>query len=111
VETGALGGERGAHRPTRPIQAIEVPATVQVILAARIDRLPAADKQLLQTASIIGKDVPSVLLNAVADATEEAVLNALWAAPEVVGRDGHVGPALPHDDVLELLDRHRRLGR
>lgn len=62
METGALTGERGAYRLTRPIQAIEVPATVQVILAARIDRLPADDKQLLQTASVIGKDVPSVLL-------------------------------------------------
>src|SRR5262245_10168841 len=77
VETGALAGERGAHRPTRPIQAIEVPATVQVILAARIDRLPPADKQLLQTASVIGKDVPSVLLHAVAEAGEEAVQQRL----------------------------------
>jgi predicted ATPase len=41
VETQALAGERGAYRLTRAIQAIEVPATVQVILAARIDRLPA----------------------------------------------------------------------
>jgi predicted ATPase len=65
VETQALTGERGGYRLTRPIQAIEVPATVQVILAARIDRLPAEDKQLLQTASVIGKDVPFVLLHAV----------------------------------------------
>jgi class 3 adenylate cyclase/tetratricopeptide (TPR) repeat protein len=72
VETGALVGERGAYRLTRPIQAIEVPATVQVILAARIDRLPADDKQLLQTASVIGKDVPFVLLHAVAELTEDA---------------------------------------
>ena len=77
VETGALTGERGAYRLTRPIQAIEVPATVQVILAARIDRLPAADKQLLQTASVIGKDVPFVLLQAVAEAAEEAVQRGL----------------------------------
>jgi class 3 adenylate cyclase/tetratricopeptide (TPR) repeat protein len=77
VETGALAGERGAHRPTRPIQAIEVPATVQVILAARIDRLSADDKQLLQTASVIGKDVPSVLLHAVAEAAEDAVQRGL----------------------------------
>jgi predicted ATPase len=62
VETGALTGERGAYRLTRPIQAIEVPATVQVILAARIDRLPAEDKHLLQTAAVIGKDVPLVRL-------------------------------------------------
>ena len=77
VETGALAGERGAHRLTRPIQAIEVPATVQAILAARIDRLPADDKQLLQTASVIGKDVPFVLLHAVAEATEDAVQRGL----------------------------------
>jgi class 3 adenylate cyclase/tetratricopeptide (TPR) repeat protein len=77
VETQALAGERGAYRLTRPIQAIEVPATVQVILAARIDRLPAEDKQLLQTAAVIGKDVPFVLLHAVAEAGEEAVQRGL----------------------------------
>jgi class 3 adenylate cyclase/tetratricopeptide (TPR) repeat protein len=77
VETGALAGERGAYRLTRPIQAIEVPATVQVILAARIDRLSAEDKRLLQTASVIGKDVPFVLLHAVAETAEDAVQRGL----------------------------------
>ena len=43
------------------------------------------------------------VFEAVVDATEEAVLNALWAAPEVAGREGRIGRALPHDDVLELL--------
>ena len=51
------------------------------------------------------------VFEAVVDATEEAVLNALWAAPEVVGREGRVAPALPHDDVLELLAAHGRLSR
>jgi class 3 adenylate cyclase/tetratricopeptide (TPR) repeat protein len=77
VETQALAGERGAYRLNRPIQTVEVPATVQVILAARIDRLPADDKQLLQTASVIGKDVPSVLLHAVAEAAEDSVHRGL----------------------------------
>jgi class 3 adenylate cyclase/tetratricopeptide (TPR) repeat protein len=77
VETGALSGERGAYRLTRPIQAIEVPATVQVILAARIDRLSAEDKQLLQTAAVIGKDVPSVLLHAIAELAEDLVQRGL----------------------------------
>lgn len=49
------------------------------------------------------------VFEAVVDATEEAVLNAIWAAPEVVGREARVGHALPHDDVLELLARHGRL--
>jgi predicted ATPase len=77
VETGALAGERGAYRLTRPIQAIEVPASVQVILAARIDRLSAEDKQLLQTASVIGKNVPAVLLHAVAESAECSVEQGL----------------------------------
>ena len=44
VETGALAGERGAYRLARPLPAIQVPATVQAVLAARIDRLPPEDK-------------------------------------------------------------------
>jgi D-aminopeptidase len=58
--------------------------------------------------------VPDGSLNevfeATVDATEEAVLNALWAAPEVVGRAGRVAPALPHDDVLALLEERGRRG-
>ena len=77
VETRALTGQRGAYRLTRPIEALEVPTSVQVILAARIDRLQADDKLLLQTASVIGKDVPIVLLNAVAELTEDAVRRGL----------------------------------
>jgi D-aminopeptidase len=50
------------------------------------------------------------LFAATVEATEEAVLNALWAAPDVVGRRGRVAPGIPHDDVLELLERHGRLG-
>jgi class 3 adenylate cyclase/tetratricopeptide (TPR) repeat protein len=66
VETGALTGERGAYRLTRPVEALQVPATVQTILAARIDRLPAEEKQLLQAASVIGKHVPYAVLAAIA---------------------------------------------
>jgi D-aminopeptidase len=40
---------------------------------------------------------------AVVDATEEAVLNALWAAVDTVGREGRLVRALPHEPVLELL--------
>ena len=68
VETGALVGERGAYRLAQPFDTIQVPATVQAILAARIDRLPPEDKTLLQTAAVIGKDVPFALLQAIADA-------------------------------------------
>ena len=77
VETGALAGERGAYRLTRPVEALQVPATVQTILAARIDRLPMEEKRLLRAASVIGKDVPYALLAAIADQPEDALRRGL----------------------------------
>src|SRR5262249_29464686 len=67
VETDALIGGRGAYRLTGPTGIIQVPATVQAVLAARIDRLPPEEKQLLQTAAVIGKDVQDGVLQAVAE--------------------------------------------
>jgi D-aminopeptidase len=50
------------------------------------------------------------LVAAAIEATEEAVLNALWAAPDVSGRAGRTAPGLPHDAVLGLLRTRLRLG-
>ena len=58
VETEVLIGELGAYRPAQPLQSIQVPATVQAVLAARIDRLPVEAKHLLQTAAVLGTEVP-----------------------------------------------------
>ena len=83
AETGLLLGERGGYRLARPLPAIQVPATVQAVLATRIDRLPPGDKALLQVASVLGKDVSFVLLQVIAgDAEEElrAALSRLQAA-------------------------------
>ena len=49
------------------------------------------------------------LFAATVEATEEAVVNALWAAPDVTGREGRVERGLPHDEVLELLRAHGAL--
>jgi D-aminopeptidase len=43
------------------------------------------------------------LFAATVEATEEAVLNAIWAATDVQGREGRVERGLPHDEVLGLL--------
>jgi predicted ATPase/class 3 adenylate cyclase len=77
VETGALKGERGAYQRAGPIQNLQLPATVQAILAARIDRLTPDDKRLLQAAAVAGKDVPLALLQAVAEEPEESVRQSL----------------------------------
>jgi predicted ATPase/class 3 adenylate cyclase len=76
VEAGYLVGERGAYRLTRPVGDTGVPATVQAILAARIDRLETA-KALLQAASVIGKEVPEPALRLVADVDDEALAGGL----------------------------------
>ena len=55
VEAKDLSGERGAYHLETASHSPQIPATVQAILAARIDRLPAEDKQLLHAASAIGK--------------------------------------------------------
>jgi predicted ATPase len=77
VETKVLEGERGFYRVAKSVESIQVPATVQAVLAARIDRLPAENKRLLQSAAVIGKDVPFVLLRAIADLSEDDLRRGL----------------------------------
>jgi class 3 adenylate cyclase/tetratricopeptide (TPR) repeat protein len=77
VETGVLVGERGAYRLTKSLDTLQVPATVQALLAARIDRLSPDDKRLLQTAAVIGTEVPWPVLQAIADMADEALYRGL----------------------------------
>ena len=67
VETKVLVGESGDYRLLKSLDAIEVPATVKALLAARIDRLTPEEKAVLQAASVVGTDVPLVVLQAIAD--------------------------------------------
>jgi len=76
-ETKVIEGERGVYRIAKSVESIQVPATVQAVLAARIDRLAAENKRLLQSAAVIGKDVPFVLLQAIADLSEEDLRRGL----------------------------------
>ncbi len=62
-------------RLVTPVDRLEVPATVQAVLAARIDHLPEREKRLLQVASVIGKD----FLAAVAELPTEELKAALAA--------------------------------
>jgi class 3 adenylate cyclase len=79
IESGNLEGTRGDYRLVTPIEKLEVPATVQAVLAARIDRLPEREKRLLQVASVIGKDFPEPLLAKVAELTSEDLKASLAA--------------------------------
>jgi tetratricopeptide (TPR) repeat protein len=77
VETEGLAGERGAYRLAQPVDMIQVPATVQAIIAARIDRLPADEKRMIETAAVVGKDVSFALLQAIVDDGEETLRQRL----------------------------------
>jgi class 3 adenylate cyclase/tetratricopeptide (TPR) repeat protein len=117
VETEVLRGKRGAYRLEKPLPSIQVPATVQAVLAARIDRLPPDEKGLLQAAAVIGTDVPLVLLQAIAECQEEPLhlgLTHLQAAeflyetrlfPEIEYTFKH---ALTHQVAYESLLQERR---
>jgi predicted ATPase len=89
VETRVLVGARGAYKLAKAAETIRVPATVQAVLAARIDRLADEPKRLLQTASILGRDVPLRLLT------------AIWEGP------GELGSHLRELTRLEFL--HERI--
>jgi class 3 adenylate cyclase/tetratricopeptide (TPR) repeat protein len=71
VETKVLVGERGAYHLAKTPPSTQMPATVQAILAARIDRLPPEEKHLLQAAAVIGKDASLTLLQAIAEVPED----------------------------------------
>jgi tetratricopeptide (TPR) repeat protein len=77
VETGVLEGERGAYHLGQALPTVQVPATVQAVLAARIDRLPSDEKRLLQTAAVIGTEVPLPLMQAIAEVPEEVLQRGL----------------------------------
>ena len=68
-------------------------------------RRPRGEAPTAEVADAVLNDV----FEATVDATEDAVLNALWAAPAVTGRESRTAAALPHEDVLALLDGHGRL--
>src|SRR5262249_23276328 len=124
IETKVLTGERGACRLSPEVadleQRVQIPATAQAILAARIDRLASEEKRLLQAAAVIGHDVPLALLVAIAGESQDMVrgrLARLQAAeflyearlfPDIEYRFKH---ALTHEVAYEglLHDRRRHL--
>ncbi|MDP1849299.1 MAG: AAA family ATPase [Solirubrobacteraceae bacterium] len=77
VEGGHLTGARGQYRLVAELDGLVLPATVQAALSARIDRLPARAKALVQTMSVIGSEVPAPILSEVADLGEGQLAEAV----------------------------------
>jgi class 3 adenylate cyclase/tetratricopeptide (TPR) repeat protein len=77
VEAGTLKGTKSAYRLVQPMAQLTVPGTVQAVLAARIDRLPEREKQVLQAASVIGKKFSEPVLKEVAELPEQDLAEAV----------------------------------
>ena len=82
VETGVLEGNSGTYHLVSPIDSLQVPATVQAVLSVRIDRLPTEAMRLLQTAAVIGTEVPLSLLQDIAGMPEAALYRGLMHLQE-----------------------------
>lgn len=117
IEGGAFVGSPGAYRLATESVEVEIPATVQGVLAARIDRLPGRTKRLLQTAAVVGKDIPYDLLLAAAGTSEDEVrrgLGELQTAEFVYETRLFPDPgytfkhALTHEVAYQSLLRERR---
>jgi predicted ATPase/class 3 adenylate cyclase len=117
VELRALRGERGAYAPAAPVEEIALPETVQAVLASRIDRLSPRDKEVLQAAAVVGRDVPTELLRAVVDLPGPDLAASLGrlATAELLGPaeapdERAFRHPLAHEVAYrtQLLDRRRR---
>jgi class 3 adenylate cyclase len=110
----------GVAKLVKPLNEIRVPPTVQAILASRIDRLPAAEKELLQTLAVLGREFSSSLIKRVAGKSDdelERMLSALQLAEFIYEQPamGDVEYTFKHALTLEvgynsvLLERRQLL--
>src|SRR5438132_519846 len=114
VERGVLRGERGAYGLAAPIEEITLPETVQAVLASRIDRLADRDKDVLQAAAVVGRDVPIELLRTVVDlpAPELAASLERLSTAELLGPSESPGEhAFRHPLAQEVAYRTQLLDR
>jgi predicted ATPase len=79
AESGGLEGTPGVYRLAHAIEEIEIPASVQPVLVARIDRLPEREKVVLQSAAVIGREFSEPVLRRVAGIAEDELAQALAA--------------------------------
>jgi predicted ATPase len=116
---GSKGREQriGEIKLIRPLAELKIPPTVQAVLAARIDRLPAAAKELLQTLAVIGKDLALSVIEAVAGQSEarlEPILTDLqlgefiYEKPSLGGTEYTFKHALTQEVAYHSLLAERR---
>jgi class 3 adenylate cyclase/tetratricopeptide (TPR) repeat protein len=77
VERGDFEGEKGAYRLKGGVDTIPLPTTVQAVVAARIDRLDDNTKQVLEVASVVGREISTSILDQVTGLAEPELSEAI----------------------------------
>jgi class 3 adenylate cyclase/tetratricopeptide (TPR) repeat protein len=118
VEEGYLVRENGRRRLTRPIEELRIPGTVQEVIAARLDRLGAHEKRVVQVASVLGRQFSARELTGLLDgegievprALAELERRGLFHRKHFLGGDDYrFGESLTQEVAYEsLLHRQRR---
>jgi hypothetical protein len=85
-DEGAMVRDGGAVKLTRSLNTLKIPPTVQGILAARIDRLPAEAKDLLQRLAVIGREFPISLERRQPALQDDLLMHADWSLKMTAGR-------------------------
>jgi DNA-binding NtrC family response regulator/tetratricopeptide (TPR) repeat protein len=117
VDAANLVGSPGAYRAVEGVERIEVPGSVRVLLAARIDRLEPEAKRLLQSAAVIGTTVPWALLHSIEEVPEEVLRSQLarlcaaeflYERPVLREEEYTFAHELTHEVAYESLPPDRR---
>ncbi len=82
-----------------------------LFLAFSTANLDAAEPEGVAKLEMLPNDRIDPLFEATVEATEEAIVNALVAAEPMTGQGGHHVPALPHEELQQVLQQHGRLDK
>ncbi len=97
-EEKAVLGQPGHYRVEKTPTSLHIPTTVQGVLAARIDRLPHAEKELLQTLAVIGKEFPFSLIQRIVAQPDEQLRHLLTRLE--AGEFIYERPAFPDPEYM-----------
>jgi D-aminopeptidase len=72
-------------------------------------RIPHSSKNRTQTVELLNNDAMSPLFMAAIEATEEAIINSLFAAKTMEGKDGRIVKSLPLEEVITIMKRYNAI--
>ncbi|MEM9075798.1 MAG: P1 family peptidase [Bacteroidota bacterium] len=82
---------------------------VIAVSTAKDNRIPYTSDSLFNEVKLLRNGAITPLFLATIEATEEAILNSLFAAETMTGRDGHTIPSIPIDKILDILKKHSKI--